>query len=34
MERGDNVFLTWRSSAVRLLPAADRTSGTGDEDVP
>ena len=34
MERGDNVFLTWRSSAVRLLPAADRTSDTGDEDVP
>ena len=34
MERGDNVFLTWRSSAVRLLPAADRTSDTGDEDLP
>ena len=32
MERGDKVFLTWRSSAVRLLPAADRTSDTGDED--
>jgi spermidine/putrescine ABC transporter ATP-binding subunit len=34
MERGDNVFLTWRSSAVRLLPTADRTSDIGDEDVP
>jgi spermidine/putrescine ABC transporter ATP-binding subunit len=33
MERGDSVFLTWRSSAVRLLPVADRTSDTGDEDV-
>jgi spermidine/putrescine ABC transporter ATP-binding subunit len=33
MKRGDSVFLTWRSSAVRLLPAADRTSDTGDEDV-
>jgi putative spermidine/putrescine transport system ATP-binding protein len=34
MERGDNVFLTWPSSAVRLLPTADRTSDIGDEDVP
>jgi spermidine/putrescine ABC transporter ATP-binding subunit len=33
MERGDSVFLTWRSSAVRLLPVADRISDTGDEDV-
>ena len=33
MERGDGVFLTWRSSAVRLLPVADRISDTGDEDV-
>jgi putative spermidine/putrescine transport system ATP-binding protein len=33
MERGDSVFLTWRSSAVRLLPAADRLSDTGDEDL-
>jgi hypothetical protein len=34
MERGDNVFLTWPSSAVRLLPTADRTSDIGDEHVP
>jgi len=33
MERGDSVFLTWRSSAVRLLPVADRISDTGDEDL-
>ncbi len=33
MERGNSVFLTWRSSAVRLLPAADRISDTGDEDL-
>ncbi len=33
MERGNSVFLTWRSSAVRLLPVADRISDTGDEDV-
>jgi putative spermidine/putrescine transport system ATP-binding protein len=32
MERGDRVFLTWRSSAVRLLPAADRMSDAGEGD--
>ena len=30
MERGDRVFLTWRSSAVRLLPAADRSGDAGN----
>jgi spermidine/putrescine ABC transporter ATP-binding subunit len=30
MERGDRVFLTWRSSAVRLLPAADRPGDAGN----
>ena len=32
MERGQKVFLTWHSSVVRLLPAADRTSDAGGED--
>lgn len=32
MERGQKVFLTWNSSVVRLLPAADRTSDASGED--
>jgi putative spermidine/putrescine transport system ATP-binding protein len=32
MERGEKVFLTWRSSVVRLLPAADRAGDAGGED--
>ena len=32
METGQKVFLTWHSSVVRLLPAADRTSDAGGED--
>jgi hypothetical protein len=32
MEPGQKVFLTWHSSVVRLLPAADRTSDAGGED--
>jgi putative spermidine/putrescine transport system ATP-binding protein len=33
MERGDRIFLTWRSSVVRLLPTADgmRDTASGDE---
>jgi len=32
MELGQKVFLTWRPSVVRLLPAADRASDAGGED--
>ena len=32
MEPGQKVFLTWNSSVVRLLPAADRASDAGVED--
>jgi hypothetical protein len=28
------VFLTWRSSAVRLLPAADRSGDAGNRGEP
>ena len=31
-EPGQKVFLTWNSSVVRLLPAADRASDAGVED--
>jgi spermidine/putrescine ABC transporter ATP-binding subunit len=34
MERGDRVFLTWRSSAVRLLPAGDRPGDAGNQGEP
>jgi ABC-type Fe3+/spermidine/putrescine transport system ATPase subunit len=32
MEPGQKVFLSWRSSVVRLLPAADRADDAGGED--